>query len=262
MTEPPKWKPDLVMIMIAMLFMTISAASFVIHWVENPPKEQATSAEDESQPSESTHHPPPKEPIPPWVNILTTSLVFHGLGLFLTHYLIRLHKSDWPSMFGLNHDMGKAVRLGTMVGLACTFLLSMMTIGIDRILTLNEIPHEKQMPVQTVESAVQEDKGLELLLMAIVSVILAPLAEEVFFRGVIFKALKENGYRIVAWITTAILFAGMHGNLRAFLPLAVFSLFLTWVYSRTGNLCSCIVAHATFNLMNFLMILLSQQVPS
>ncbi len=78
-------------------------------------------------------------------------------------------------------------------------------------------------------------------------VVLAPIAEELFFRGVVFNAwLREGGPRY-AVIGSAVLFAVIHVSLVAIVPIFLLGLALAWVYRRTANLLAPIVMHATVN---------------
>jgi membrane protease YdiL (CAAX protease family) len=78
-------------------------------------------------------------------------------------------------------------------------------------------------------------------------VILAPIAEEVFFRGVVFNAWLREGGRRWAYIGSAALFAVIHLSLVSLLPIFLLGLALAWVYERTGNLLAPIAMHATVN---------------
>ncbi len=78
-------------------------------------------------------------------------------------------------------------------------------------------------------------------------VIVAPIAEELFFRGVAFNAwLREHGYRR-ALFGSALLFALIHGSLLALLPIFLLGIGLALVYERSRSLLAAIVMHATVN---------------
>ena len=78
-------------------------------------------------------------------------------------------------------------------------------------------------------------------------VILAPIAEEIFFRGVVFNAwLREAGPRW-AFIGSSALFALIHISVVALVPIFLLGLALAWVYRRTNNLLAPIAMHATVN---------------
>ncbi|MDP9243679.1 MAG: CPBP family intramembrane metalloprotease [Chloroflexota bacterium] len=78
-------------------------------------------------------------------------------------------------------------------------------------------------------------------------VIVAPIAEELFFRGVAFNAwLREHGYRRALFGSSA-LFALIHGSLLALLPIFLLGIGLALVYGRSRSLLAVIVMHATVN---------------
>ncbi|HYI66648.1 MAG TPA: type II CAAX endopeptidase family protein [Candidatus Limnocylindrales bacterium] len=84
-------------------------------------------------------------------------------------------------------------------------------------------------------------------LVVVAVVILAPIAEEIFFRGVVFNAwLREGGPRWAIFGSSA-LFALIHLSVVALVPIFLLGLALAWVYRRTGNLLAPIAMHATVN---------------
>lgn len=104
--------------------------------------------------------------------------------------------------------------------------------------------------------------GVIILLAGVV----APLVEELFFRGILQSALvglwpKKNHppawWRWMAIAVVGILFALMHwngeqANYEVFLPLFLLSLVAGYVYERTGNLWSAITVHMVFNVISLL----------
>ncbi len=84
-----------------------------------------------------------------------------------------------------------------------------------------------------------------LIILAVV--ILAPIAEEIFFRGVVFNAWLREGGRAFAYIGSAALFAVIHVSLVSLVPIFFLGLALAWVYERSGNLLAPIAMHATVN---------------
>jgi membrane protease YdiL (CAAX protease family) len=89
-------------------------------------------------------------------------------------------------------------------------------------------------------------------------VILAPIAEEVFFRGVVFNALLREAGSRWAYIGSAALFAVIHLELVAMLPLFGLGLALAWVYQRSRNLLAPIAMHATVNGLAVALVLLDR----
>jgi membrane protease YdiL (CAAX protease family) len=86
--------------------------------------------------------------------------------------------------------------------------------------------------------------------VAILVAVLAPIAEEFFFRGYFFTALRSWKGPWPAAVLTGLVFGGIHaGSAPAgyLVPLAVFGFGLCLLYWRTGSLLPCIVLHALNN---------------
>ena len=81
--------------------------------------------------------------------------------------------------------------------------------------------------------------------------IIAPIVEELLFRGILYPAIKQRGHRSLALWGTAIMFGIVHSNLVTFIPLTIFALILTFLYEETDNLLAPIAAHSMFNATNF-----------
>lgn len=88
-----------------------------------------------------------------------------------------------------------------------------------------------------------------LALLAFFAIIVAPLAEEVIFRGCIYRFLKSKLQPYAAMLISALVFAVIHGNLMAFVPLAFVGFLLAYSYEKERNLLVPIFFHALFNLL-------------
>ncbi|MBI3949284.1 MAG: CPBP family intramembrane metalloprotease [Acidobacteria bacterium] len=78
--------------------------------------------------------------------------------------------------------------------------------------------------------------------------ILAPLAEEIFFRGYVFGTLLQYS-KAPAYFISAAMFAVVHLEPAVMLPLFAVGLVLAYGYYRTGNLMVSVIAHAANNLV-------------
>lgn len=85
--------------------------------------------------------------------------------------------------------------------------------------------------------------------------ILAPLSEELLFRGFLFKWLRSKMSFTAAAIVLSLIFAFMHQASADLLPLFVLSLLLCFVYERTGNLWNSILIHGIHNSLGSLIII-------
>ena len=91
----------------------------------------------------------------------------------------------------------------------------------------------------------------------IASALIAPLAEETLFRGVIFGGLSRRMPLWGAAVTSALLFALFHG-LGVVLPIFVLGLGLAYVYARTGTIWASMTTHAIVNAVS-VTVLFTQQ---
>ena len=80
---------------------------------------------------------------------------------------------------------------------------------------------------------------------AIVTVV-APIVEELMFRGVGYGLLERFG-RTTAVILVGLAFALIHGLVAGFPVIATFGIGLAYLRSRTDSIYPCILLHASFN---------------
>jgi membrane protease YdiL (CAAX protease family) len=83
----------------------------------------------------------------------------------------------------------------------------------------------------------------------VASVILAPISEEIIFRGFILESLLKSYSPKKSILISAMLFAVPHaGNMST---VFLGGLILGWVYYKSENIIYCIITHATVNLVAF-----------
>lgn len=82
---------------------------------------------------------------------------------------------------------------------------------------------------------------------AVVLVVLTPLLEEFFFRGLLFKGLRRSVGFVVAAGTSSLLFALAHGQWNVALDTFVLGLFLSKIVEDSESLLPAIVMHAGKN---------------
>lgn len=104
----------------------------------------------------------------------------------------------------------------------------------------------QQTQMQMFESLRQVPLGVFLIVL-LVTAVLAPVAEESFFRGYIFTALRGRYGRPLAYVGSALLFAAIHFNLPALVPILLMAVGLTYLYDRSGSVVPGIIAHGINN---------------
>ena len=119
---------------------------------------------------------------------------------------------------------------------------------------------------RTLEAMGQSGDAAWIAATALVAVVLAPLSEEILYRGALQQALQGMGMpRLGSLASASALFAVAHwGSLvggseaGALVMLLMLGLIFGWAYERTGSLWAPFTAHALFNAAN-LAIFLTQR---
>lgn len=148
------------------------------------------------------------------------------------------------------------------LGLVLQITLALIFFPLGRLLFPDGQP-----PQEVAELMANADTSALLkLTLIIAAVVLAPIAEELAFRGVLLKAFEGRGRRFVI-VVTAAAFAAVHiigldtANIWASAavvlpPLFLFGLVLAWVTLRTGRLGPAIFLHSGWNLLAAFVLLL------
>ena len=167
--------------------------------------------------------------------------------------------------------------LGVLTGLGA--LLMSLFVNPASAFILDRLGYSTESRVQQpfmrgLEGWVRESPATAIPAIVLVVIVFGPAVEELVFRGAVFNGLyrltrmvsmhrsgKENPPRGVSFILSALvssmIFALLH--LEPVLLPAIFMLavILCWLFERTGSLLPPFVAHATFNSLAVLLIILS-----
>jgi membrane protease YdiL (CAAX protease family) len=85
------------------------------------------------------------------------------------------------------------------------------------------------------------------LAFTLIVLVIAPVGEEIYFRGLLFPVLQEKVGDTRAIFLTAIIFALCHREAVSFLPLVAAGILLTWLFGKFSNLLVPIMAHGIWN---------------
>jgi hypothetical protein len=109
-------------------------------------------------------------------------------------------------------------------------------------------------PEKLLEQLGAEHNAALLVGSALLTCVVAPISEEILFRGFFFRALSNWRGWLPAALVTGLVFGGIHaGSAPAvdLVPLAALGFALCVLYRRTGSLYPCIAAHALNNSIAF-----------
>jgi membrane protease YdiL (CAAX protease family) len=97
--------------------------------------------------------------------------------------------------------------------------------------------------------------------LSIAAIVVAPIAEELFFRGLLLQALwRHLGHAWPAAVLSGVAFGLIHVQLpQTVLPLATMGVILGYVRVRYRSLTACVLTHALFNTHTMLFALLNPE---
>jgi membrane protease YdiL (CAAX protease family) len=97
------------------------------------------------------------------------------------------------------------------------------------------------------------------LLFAFVTAFIAPVTEELFFRGFLFKGLREKYGWVNALMFSSIIFALFHGQVATLLPTFLLGALFAYLYQRTGSVYPGMILHFAVNSLGACVLLVSYQ---
>jgi membrane protease YdiL (CAAX protease family) len=176
-------------------------------------------------------------------------LAFAYLGTLIFFTLI--HEKDRPlsEVFALRRTSLSLCLLAAAIGLALVGPLSLLSDAILRRFPLSE--------EDAIAFAEQFDAPLLHQKVAIVmgAGLLAPLVEEMFFRGALFRGLRRQHPPGLTLVGVSLLFAASHRELHYFLPEFLAALALGYSRALAGSLWPAVILHAAFNTVQLVFIL-------
>lgn len=192
-----------------------------------------------------------------WGLVLSSlSLQIPLLGVMLAAFTFRglpFHHADANSSgFKIVRELFYGLRLFIMCLPVIWVISSIWKLSLDAIYGIFT---DEELQVQEIVSTVSESTALTpIIALTLLGIIMAPIAEELFFRGSIYRFLKDVIGTPKGMVISASIFACMHWNMRALLPLFVVGLCLAWVYEHRGNIWAPISFHMAFNAQSFVLI--------
>jgi membrane protease YdiL (CAAX protease family) len=102
-------------------------------------------------------------------------------------------------------------------------------------------------PLSSWEQAMFERMMSNQLAAFVTVCIVAPLVEEMLFRGILLRSFLLQYTRGRAFVYSAVLFGFAHLNIYQFAVGFFGGLCLAWLYERTRSLWPCVLSHAAYN---------------
>jgi len=177
-----------------------------------------------------------------------------NLGVF---WIIRRRKEDPDVGFVIRGADAAYIGLGLVLQVAVAVLL----------LPLSDLLFPDGRPPQEMADIISgADTALLQVGLVLAAVVLAPVTEELLFRGVLLKALEPRGKKMALFVTslafTAVHLLGLdlemlwQSALVVLPPIFGLGLLLGWLTQRTGRLGPAIFLHSGWNLLAAFVLLL------
>ena len=165
--------------------------------------------------------------------VLLPGLIWIVLRRFPIQTTLRLH--------GIH---GRTAIWSVLIGLACWPIVASMATLIDQGLSL--IGPGPQIPYPT--------SAIESIVYAVALILLAPITEEPIFRGFVMSAWLRRG-TLPGLFLSGFLFASLHLQLAAILPLTLLGIVFGFLAQRSNSLYSSIIAHMCYNMVGTLFVI-------
>ncbi|PIQ82305.1 MAG: hypothetical protein COV76_04330 [Candidatus Omnitrophica bacterium CG11_big_fil_rev_8_21_14_0_20_64_10] len=176
---------------------------------------------------------------------LAATLAIDGM-IFLAAWRL-LNRPAVPAADGNGPRAGRfwpSVRLG--MGTYFIFL-PMLIIGMILLAAALEWLNHKPEVQPVFEIYFKEERAAILGWLTLLVAVVGPVAEELFFRGLLYGWLRSRIGIFRGLLVSAFFFALLHGQVVAFFPILALGLLLGWVYERSGSLAAPIAVHVFHN---------------
>ncbi len=185
--------------------------------------------------------------VPLWLGLAGSVVVAvrrRGSGSLRTDVGFELRPSDVP--------------LGVVLGVAAQFVLSYALMW-PVLKLLDRSFDDYSEPARELADKAQASSTAGVVLFVVLAVVMAPLVEELFYRGLVHRSAVRLLGVPGGVALTALVFGVSHGQALQLVPLVGFGVVLGVLTQRTGRLGPGIITHAAFNATTVVLLLLDDQ---
>ncbi len=172
-----------------------------------------------------------------------------GVALFMGAFIFALSTSGGKPIEALR-SLGFRGLAWRLVGLAALAWLAYLISAFVLSLVLD--PQQEDVTKEI--GGGDDGSTLALIAAGFLIVVVAPVSEEVFFRGFMFAGLRRAMPLWIAAVISAMVWGSLHltgGNIAVAIQLAVFGVILAYLYEHSGSLWAPIMAHGVNNAIAF-----------
>jgi membrane protease YdiL (CAAX protease family) len=188
---------------------------------------------------------------------LTASAAIAAINVVLLVLWLRRFHPRWKDIIGfprrLLPEALRGARFGVGLYVGIVFVVGLILTVLLQVITGHGVRSPRQIPVHL--SAVGVTVSIAY------GVFIAPIHEELFFRGILFRSLADRYGFVIGAVGSGLAFGLIHYVPAAWYDsvllmgvMVVTGVALSWFYDRRGNIVASIVAHATFNVIGLTLI--------
>lgn len=181
----------------------------------------------------------------PWTQAISFWPVMGGMGLVLAGGSLVLSRGELKKQY--------AYEKSHLVAGVISAILLYGVFGVGHFLSVHLLPFA----AGQVDSIYAIREGQNKWLIAVLLLCVIGPAEEIFWRGCVQRRLSEKYGLFVGFVAAAALYTLVHlwsFNLMLLVAAAVCGLFWGLLYAATDRLCPCIISHAVWDVLIFILL--------
>lgn len=159
---------------------------------------------------------------------------------------VRSRGSSWQTLGFRRFKLRRAI------GVVITGFVGFMIAAVLATAALEQVAPTVDLEAQQQIAFTAAGNQVEIILAFAALVIIAPLAEELLFRGFLLPALGRRLGVATAIIGSSLIFGLLHPPAVTMVIIGVFAIFLALAYTRSGSLWPAIILHSSKNLIAFI----------
>lgn len=181
-------------------------------------------------------------------NILGMTVISGILTVIVLYLVFKLRKKQVKQEWKLNRFEGKNVALASLIAFSFSFLFALCTYNVSmenaQMISKSVVFYNKTVPL------------FGTVMMVVNLLIIAPIAEEIALRGIVYTRVEKTTNAVTAIIVSSVLFGLMHfmaGGIVLVIGATLMALVFGYIFYQFKSLWVCIIAHAVANLPDFIL---------
>ena len=179
---------------------------------------------------------------------LSMVFVYCILLFWVWFFSVRKYRAPWESLGFTSFELWEGLKIGVVWLFVIKFLIFIYAMFAGKF-GLRPSPETVEQIPRLFGSSLAG-----MMLATFTAAFIAPIVEEIFFRGFLYSAIKKKVGVGWAIIISAVIFGFMHANAWTIMPVIIIGVVLAYLYEREKSLGPPIILHALNNLTSIIMV--------